>query len=295
MQNAIRDILPLLACPESQTPLRLEDGALVTAECRYRVEAGFPILLRRSREAPEATAVRNAFRSRSGSYFEDNYASPRNPERARRRSRTAELLEELVSRDSVVLEAGAGPAVLAEVLEPRVSAYVALDLSLDNLLAARDRIGPFAGVIGDLTALPFADGVFDGTVAVGCLEYVDEVDTAVAELCRVTKPGGFVLMSFANARSPRRGWDEAVTNRLSRMRRRRTRSVYRRRLTTSTAAARMVEGAGATVERVEPFNPGLLGYPLSGLRAVQRVEDALGRRFEPVRRCASELIVLARR
>ena len=63
-------------------------------------------------------------------------------------------------------------------------------------------------------------------------------------------------MTFANARSPRRWWDEAVTHRLSRLRRRRTHSVYQRRLTTRKAATKMVERAGATVESVEAVNPG---------------------------------------
>lgn len=294
MQNAIDDMLPLLACPESRRPLRLDNGDLVAAERRYRVEADFPILLRTS-GAPTAAAIRDAFRSRSGSYFADNYVGGQNPERTTRQSRIVTLLEGLVSNESVVLEAGAGPAVLAEALEPMAGAYLALDLSLDNLLAARTRIGQFAGVVGDLTALPFANDAFDGVVAIGCLEYVGEVETAVAELCRVTKPGGFVLMTFANAHSPRRWWDEAVTHRLSRLRRRRTRPVYRRRLTSRRAATKMVECADTVVERVEPLNPGLLGYPLSRSRRVQRAEEALARRVKPARLAASELIVLARK
>lgn len=295
MQNAIEDMLPLLACPESGRPLRLDNGELVAAERRYRVEAGFPILLRPSGGASTAAAVRDAFRSRSGSYFADNYVDAQNPERARRQGRIRTMLEGLVSSDSVVLEAGAGPAVLAEALEPMAGAYLALDLSIDNLLAARDRIGQFTGVVGDLTALPFANEAFDGAVAIGCLEYVGEVETAVAELCRVTKPGGFVLMTFANAHSPRRWWDEAVTHRLSRLRRRRTRAVYRRRLTSRMAAMRMVERADTFVESLEPLNPGLLGYPLSSSLRIQRAEEALARRFAPARLSASELIVLGRK
>ena len=295
MQNAIGDMLPLLACPQSHRPLRLENGELVAAERRYRVEAGVPILLRPSGEASTAAAVRDAFRSRSGSYFADNYVEAKNPERARRQARIVTLLEGLVSGDSVVLEAGAGPAVLAEALEPMAGAYVALDLSIHNLLAARDRIGQFAGVVGDLTALPFTSDAFDGAVAIGCLEYVDDLETAIGELCRVTKPGGFVLMSFANAHSPRRWWDEAVTHRLSRLRRRRTHAVYRRRLTSRRAATQMVERADGFVEGVEPLNPGLLGYPLSSSRRIQRAEEALARRLAPARVCASELIVLGRK
>lgn len=52
MQNAIGDMLPLLACPQSHRPLRLENGELVAAERRYRVEAGVPICSARPAKRP---------------------------------------------------------------------------------------------------------------------------------------------------------------------------------------------------------------------------------------------------
>jgi SAM-dependent methyltransferase len=203
-----------------------------------------------------------------------------------------------VGPDTVVLEAGAGPAVLGEVLRARAATYVALDLSLDNLVAARERIGEFAGVVGDLTALPIADNAFDGTAAIGCLEYVPDLEAAVGELCRVTAPGGFILASFANRDSPRRWWDEAVIHRLSRLRRRRRGeggSVYRRRLTSRSEASELLGRGGANVERVELLNPGLIGYPLSRSAHIRRMEEGLARRSGAARARASELIVLARK
>jgi SAM-dependent methyltransferase/uncharacterized protein YbaR (Trm112 family) len=300
MPTAPSDILALLACPESRRPLRRDGAELVEdgpSERRYPVEAGFPILLPRS-VGPVATAVGEAFRSRSATYFPDNYSPGRNPERAARQHRVTELLEQLVRPDSLVLEAGAGPAVLGEALRARAATYVALDLSLHNLLAARERIGEFHGVVGDLTALPVADHAFDGTVAIGCLEYVPDLEAAVGELCRATAPEGFILATFANANSPRRWWDEAVIHRLSRWRRRRRgeeSSIYGRRLTSPVEATEMFERAGARVDRIERLNPGLIGYPLSASGHVRRAEEGLARRFGPARARASELIVLARK
>lgn len=266
-------------------------------ERRYPVEAGFPVLLT-SASSPATAAVIDAFRSRSVTYFGDNYSCGQNAERAARQQRVTELLEQLVGADSVVLEAGSGPAVLGETLRSTAGTYVALDLSLHNLLAARNRIGEFAGVVGDLTALPIADKAFDGTLAIGCLEYVPDLEAAVNELCRATTPGGFILATFANADSPRRRWDEAVTHRVSRLRRRRRgegRSIYRRQLISDRRATELLERGGALVERIEPLNPGLLGYPLSRSGRVHRAEERLASRFAPVRARASELLVLARK
>jgi SAM-dependent methyltransferase len=41
--------------------------------------------------------------------------------------------------------------------------------------------------------LPFGDGRFDSTFCIAVLQHVRDVETAVAELARVTKPGGRVL------------------------------------------------------------------------------------------------------
>jgi ubiquinone/menaquinone biosynthesis C-methylase UbiE len=60
----------------------------------------------------------------------------------------------------------------------------------------------YGGVTADMTALPFADGVFDKTVSVAALEFVADEKRAVAELFRVTKPGGVVVVATLNSLSP---------------------------------------------------------------------------------------------
>ena len=46
----------------------------------------------------------------------------------------------------------------------------------------------------DACHLPFANGAFDSTFCVAVLQHVKELDTAVGEFARVTKPGGRVLV-----------------------------------------------------------------------------------------------------
>ena len=60
----------------------------------------------------------------------------------------------------------------------------------------------YSGVTADMAALPFADGAFDKTVSVAALEFVADEKRAVAELFRVTKPGGVVVVATLNSLSP---------------------------------------------------------------------------------------------
>jgi SAM-dependent methyltransferase len=46
----------------------------------------------------------------------------------------------------------------------------------------------------DVARLPFRDGVFDATFCVAVLQHVHDVESAVRELSRVTRPGGRVLV-----------------------------------------------------------------------------------------------------
>lgn len=68
------------------------------------------------------------------------------------------------------------------------------------------------GVADSPAALPFADGTFDVTIGVGVLEHVWEIGgderASLAELARVTRPGGAMLTFHLPNRT---GWIEPVT------------------------------------------------------------------------------------
>jgi SAM-dependent methyltransferase len=109
-----------------------------------------------------------------------------------------QMLEGFVRPGDRVLDAGCGPGRFTlELL--RLGAHVtALDISPGQLELLRSRVPDVEAVVGDITDLsPFADGAFDVTVCFGGpLSYVtDRAEQAVAELARVTKPGGHVLVS----------------------------------------------------------------------------------------------------
>jgi SAM-dependent methyltransferase len=108
------------------------------------------------------------------------------------------MLEGYVRPGDRVLDAGAGPGRFTlEML--RLGAHVtALDISPGQLELLQARVPDVEAVVGDITDLSrFPADVFDVTVCFGGpLSYVlDRAEHAVAELARVTKPGGHILVS----------------------------------------------------------------------------------------------------
>jgi len=97
-----------------------------------------------------------------------------------------------------ILEVGCGWGELAEWVGRETGAdVVAVDLSPRMVELARER-GVEAD-IGDVQALPFADGEFDVAIAAWMLYHVPELDRAIAELARVLRPGGR-LVATTNSR-----------------------------------------------------------------------------------------------
>ena len=108
------------------------------------------------------------------------------------------MLEGYVRPGDRVLDAGSGPGRFSLELVRLGALVTALDISPGQLELLRSRIPDVEAVVGDITDLSrFGDDAFDATVCFGGpLSYVvDRAEAAVAELVRVTKPGGHVLVS----------------------------------------------------------------------------------------------------
>jgi SAM-dependent methyltransferase len=108
------------------------------------------------------------------------------------------FLERFVRAGDRVLDAGAGPGRFTLELVRLGADAVALDVSAVQLELLRQRLPDVETIVGDVTDLSrFADRSFDVTVCYGGpLSYVlDRADDALAELVRVTRSGGYVLVS----------------------------------------------------------------------------------------------------
>lgn len=117
---------------------------------------------------------------------------------AERRRQGYELLR--LRSGSTVLDVGCGAGEVCVELAARVEAtgrVAGVDLSEAMINAAR-RASAEAGVAVDLrvasaTALPFADDTFDAVRAERVFQHLDRPNEALAEMVRVTRPGGRVM------------------------------------------------------------------------------------------------------
>ncbi len=96
-----------------------------------------------------------------------------------------------------ILDAGCGSGPLSEALSARGAAVTGFDASTAMVDLARRRLGEDADLhVADLGApLPFADAEFDDVVASLVLHYLEDWAGALAELRRVLKPGGRLMVS----------------------------------------------------------------------------------------------------
>jgi len=98
-----------------------------------------------------------------------------------------------------LLDLGTGTGRMLELFGPEIERGLGLDLSLDMLLLARDRLER-AGLKncsvrqGDLYDLPIADDSFDTIILHQVLHFLDDGARAIKEAARVLRPGGRLLV-----------------------------------------------------------------------------------------------------
>lgn len=96
------------------------------------------------------------------------------------------------------LDAGCGKGRFARIVREQnpEATVVAMDLAVSMLQFADPAL---ERVAGSLVSLPFAANAFDGVYATESLEHAVDIGAAVAELCRVLKPGGRIAIIDKNA------------------------------------------------------------------------------------------------
>ena len=103
----------------------------------------------------------------------------------------------LIDPTLVVGDLGCGTGQLAETVAPYVKRVIAVDGSPDMLDAARQRVGAATNVElrkGELESLPLDPGELDAAMLSLVLHYSPAPARALAEVARVLRPGGRVLV-----------------------------------------------------------------------------------------------------
>jgi SAM-dependent methyltransferase len=99
-----------------------------------------------------------------------------------------------------VLDAAVGLGQLARRLQQQGLRVFGIDAAFDAVLHVR-RTSSIPVVLGDLTRIPFRDGVFDGVTTGETLEHLDDDAGAVREISRILKTDGTCVATVPALRS----------------------------------------------------------------------------------------------
>ena len=100
-----------------------------------------------------------------------------------------------------VLDASCGTGYGLEILsEAGATAVTGVDISAEAIASAESRFGKYAAALveADLRELPFEDDSFDVIVSFETIEHIEEPQRALAELRRVLRPDGVLVVSSPN-------------------------------------------------------------------------------------------------
>ena len=118
----------------------------------------------------------------------------------------SELLLDLLQpfQGDTILDIGCGTGIFTLDLLASGPRVLGLEISEPMLTRARRKVGkyPFDPIAGNMMFLPFGDEIFDKTVSMTALEFVEDAHTAVVEMFRVTKKGGTIVVTTLNSLSP---------------------------------------------------------------------------------------------
>lgn len=197
-----------------------------------------------------------------------------------------------------VLDVGCGPGIMAAETIQRGCEFWGLDPSSGMISICHDR---FAGerrahfIAGDAINLPLTNDFFDAVMCMGVIDALRDRARAVREMLRVLRPGGTLLLTFTNSRSPYSWWKKDVFYPLvskyhalkARVEGQPGASVMQlggntRTLYSERAARQLVESLGAEVVEVTPYHFNLFLSPLDeimprlALSAARRLDRSAG-------------------
>jgi ubiquinone/menaquinone biosynthesis C-methylase UbiE/DNA-binding transcriptional ArsR family regulator len=155
-----------------------------------------------ARDRERLTSVRTARAAAAQAYFREHAADW---DRIRKLHVADEAVEAAIIKALAdkpfrsLLDLGTGTGRMLELFGPDIERGLGLDLSLDMLLLARDRLER-TGLKncsvrqGDLYDLPIANDSFDVIILHQVLHFLDDGGRAIKEAARVLRPGGRLLV-----------------------------------------------------------------------------------------------------
>jgi ubiquinone/menaquinone biosynthesis C-methylase UbiE len=117
----------------------------------------------------------------------------------------------ILGHEALILDSGCGTgenSIDIELQYPGKFRLLALDIHLPTLRSCRDQFSALAGchysiMQGNSIELPFRDSVINIVISNQVLEHVADYEKYIAEMARVLKEDGYLIISTPNAHCPR--------------------------------------------------------------------------------------------
>jgi ubiquinone/menaquinone biosynthesis C-methylase UbiE len=112
-----------------------------------------------------------------------------------------------------LLDVGCGPGMMVSHMLNRGFSCFGIDISEEMIKECGAKFHGISTVDlirGTIEKLPFSDATFDVVLAMGIMEYVNDVHSAASEMARVLKPNGILIASMLNKFSPYRLWEHFI-------------------------------------------------------------------------------------
>jgi SAM-dependent methyltransferase len=169
---------------------------------------------------------------------------------------------EKLPRGARILDGAVGLGQLAARMRQRGYPVIGIDYALEAALHVR-RTSTIPVVVGDMTRMPFRDGVFDGVTTGETLEHLDDDAAAAREIGRVLREGGACIATVPALESLRNASDDYYEHR---------RRYSRSQLTSMFSGLRIEKATYWGFPVVLTYDT-LFLLPMNKRRARSRVED----------------------
>jgi SAM-dependent methyltransferase len=190
------------ACPRCHNRLTTDASSLTCSSCGsdYERADGVPVLLL-SREADQVTGRQQALYDHVAHDYDEVFRPHVSEHYLKKRTAT---VRRLLPMGGTVLDVGCGTGALAGWIQRAGYDVVGVDASTGMLIEALEN-GVGAVYAAYSTALPFEDDAFDLSLSVATMHHLEtpeRVAATIAEMGRVVRPGGFVLIWDHNPLNP---------------------------------------------------------------------------------------------
>lgn len=207
MTNALT-CLPLLACPETQSPLHFRDGKLANDQgATYEIIDDLPRLL-----TPTKSEEEEKVRQKMQAFYEtitfpgyDNIDSPAVLIDKARKSQFGLWLDQAISPTATVIEVGCGTGQMTNFLGLVPTRKVlGVDQSIASLTLGKkfkERCGieNVSFVQGNIFSLPLQPNCTDVLICSGVLHHTPDPYGGFVKLLEHVKPGGHIVIGLYNS------------------------------------------------------------------------------------------------